>query len=146
MFRIMVLASTALALLAPVPAAAQGTATTTSAAPAVEPEEGITILFETGRSHLGRSQDARLDEAARLFRDGNPIVMIVTGNADTVGDASANLDLSISRARAVADGLMQRGIPIERLQVLGQGNSELPVVTEDEVPNAINRSARITWR
>lgn len=146
MFRILALASTSLALLGPVPAAAQGTVTTTTTAPAVEPEEGLTILFESGRSHIGRNQDSRLDEAARLFRDGNPIVMIVTGNADTVGDPSANLDLSIARARAVADGLVQRGIPIERLQVLGQGNSELPVVTNDEVSNASNRSARITWR
>jgi len=46
----------------------------------------------------------------------------------------------------VASGLVDRGIPIERLQVLGQGNSELPEATQDEVSNANNRSARITWR
>lgn len=111
-----------------------------------EPEEGITVLFPTGASVLRSDQQDQLDQAARLFRDGNPVVMIITGTADTVGDPSVNLDLSINRARAVADGLVARGIPIQRLQVLGQGNSELPVTTEDEVPNADNRSARITWR
>ena len=111
-----------------------------------EPEDGITVLFPTGASVLQSDQQDQLDQAARLFRDGNPVVMIITGTADTVGDPSVNLDLSINRARAVADGLVARGIPIERLQVLGQGNSELPVTTEDEVPNADNRSARITWR
>ena len=114
--------------------------------PAVEPDEGITILFETGRAELRNDQLDRLDRAARLFRDGNPIVMVITGTADTIGPPSSNLDLSIDRARAVARGLVARGIPIERLQILGQGNSELPVPTEDNVAKAENRSARITWR
>lgn len=126
-----------------VPAIAQQASDTPQS---VEPEEGITILFATGSSALKQDQQSQLDHASRLFRDGNPIVMIVTGTADTVGSPKANLDLSIRRARAVASGLVDRGIPIERLQVLGQGNSELPEATQDEVSNANNRSARITWR
>lgn len=125
------------------PAVAQQAAETPQS---VEPEDGITVLFATGSARLGRDQAQRLDRAARLFRDGNPVVMIITGTADTVGNPATNLDLSIDRARAVADGLVARGIPIERLQVLGQGNSELPVATDDEVSNADNRSAQITWR
>jgi outer membrane protein OmpA-like peptidoglycan-associated protein len=111
-----------------------------------EAGESITVLFLTGSARLQEEQHDQLDRVARLFRDGNPVVMVVTGTADTVGDPSSNLDLSIARARAVADGLVARGIPIERLQVLGRGNSELPVGTADEVPEARNRSARITWR
>lgn len=112
----------------------------------VEPAEGITILFPTGSARVNRDQDQLLDQAARLFRDGNPVVMVVTGSADTVGDPATNLDLSIDRARAVTAGLADRGIPVDRLQVLGQGNSELPVRTEDEISNEANRSAQITWR
>lgn len=108
--------------------------------------EDITILFATGSASVSREERAELDAAARLFRDGNPVVMILTGSADTVGDAATNLDLSIARARSVADGLVARGIPANRLQVLGQGNSELPLTTADEVPSAENRSVRITWR
>ena len=131
------------ALLLVAPVMAQQTSGTTEN---VEPEEGITILFTTGSSALRDEQQSQLDQASRLFRDGNPVVMIITGTADTVGSPMANLDLSIRRARAVASGLVDRGIPIERLQVLGQGNSELPEATQDEVSNANNRSARITWR
>ena len=132
-----------LAAFAVTPAAAQQTG---DDAPARAAEESVTVLFQTGQARLMPDQRGRLDRAARVFRDGNPVVMIITGSADTVGDPSINLDLSIARARAVADGLVARGIPIERLQVLGQGNSELPVSTDDEVPLVENRSARITWR
>ena len=131
------------AALAGAPAAGQQSGDDASAEAS---EESLTVLFRTGQARLRPDQRDQLDRAARVFRDGNPVVMIITGSADTVGDPSVNLDLSIERARAVADGLVARGIPIERLQVLGQGNSELPVTTGDEVPLAENRSARITWR
>ena len=113
---------------------------------AQDEEEGLTILFATGATTVSGVEAEKLDQAARLFRDGNPVVMIVEGSADTVGDPGTNLDLSIRRARVVADGLADRGIPLDRLQVLGQGNSDLPVTTDDEVSNEQNRSARITWR
>ena len=109
-------------------------------------QDDLRVYFPTGRAAIDAPQQDVLDQAARLFRDGNPIVMILTGNADTVGSPRSNLDLSIRRARAVADGLVDRGIPIERLQVLGRGNSELPVTTDTGVPNAENRSVVITWR
>ncbi len=113
----------------------------------VDPEqEGLRILFDLGTSGIRPDQREILDQASRLYRDGNPVVMIVTGSADTVGSASENLDLSIKRARVVADGLVARGIPIERLQVLGRGNSELPVPTPDGVANEDNRSVLINWR
>lgn len=113
----------------------------------VDPEqEGLRILFDLGAARIRADQNETLDQASRLFRDGNPVVMIVTGSADTTGNASSNLDLSIRRARSVADALVARGIPIERLQVLGRGNSELPVPTEDGVANEDNRTALINWR
>lgn len=107
---------------------------------------GLSILFDTGLSKIRPDQAVKLDQAARTFRAGNPIVMIVAGSADTVGDARENLDLSIRRARVVADGLVARGIPVDRLQILGRGVSELPVPTSEGVSNEANRSVSITWR
>ena len=99
--------------LAALPVHSQDTGTSDAA----EPEDSITVLFPMGSATLAADQSDQLDKASRLFRDGNPVVMVVTGTADTVGDPVSNLDLSISRARAVTAGLVQRGIPIERLQV-----------------------------
>lgn len=109
------------------------------------PDE-LRIYFDTGSSVIGEGQVATLEQGARLYREGSPLVMVVSGGADTVGAAKANLDLSIRRAQAVAVALSQRGIPIERLQVLGRGNSELLVDTGAGVDNAENRSVSITWR
>lgn len=120
-------------------------AATAGAQEAAAPE-GLKLYFDSGVASVRGDQEAVLDQAARLFRDGNPIVMIVSGSADTVGAAESNLDLSLQRARSVAFGLAERGIPIERLQVLGRGNSELPVPTGNDEANAENRSVMITWR
>ncbi len=111
-----------------------------------EEQDSLSILFATNSATLSAEGNAVLDQAARLFRDGNPIVMIVAGGADTVGQADYNLQLSVRRAEAVAQGLTDRGIPADRLQVLGRGTSELPVPTGDEVATPENRVVEISWR
>ncbi|PYE84101.1 OmpA family protein [Pseudoroseicyclus aestuarii] len=127
-------------------AAPVGAQTGPEDASAQAPDDSLAIFFRTGSARVDADQQQTLDQAARLFREGSPIVMIVSGGADTVGDATRNLDLSIRRAQQVADGLVARGIPAERLQVLGRGNSELPVETADGVDQRLNRQVEITWR
>lgn len=120
--------------------------TVTASNTATTAADSLQVQFASGKSTISADQSATLDQAARLFREGSPLVMIVAGSADTVGSAERNLDLSIRRAQAVAIALADRGIPIERLQVLGRGNSELAVATGSGVANAENRSVSITWR
>jgi len=117
-----------------------------TAAAAQDAPESLKIFFDTGSATIQSDQRETLDQAARLFRDGNPIVMIVAGVADTVGPADLNLALSLDRATTVADALADRGIPAGRLQVLGRGNSELEIETEVGVAEPGNRIAEITWR
>jgi len=113
---------------------------------AQEAQDSLKVYFESGSARVASAQATTLDQAARLFREGSPIVMILAGGADTVGLPENNLRLSLSRANAVADGLVARGIPVERLQVLGRGNSELKVPTGEEAPEAENRIVEISWR
>ena len=134
-------AALAAALGLALPAAAQQAETTGS-----DGEQWLQVYFETGSSRIASDQAATLDRAARTFREGDPFVMIVSGASDTVGDPAANLDLSIRRATAVAGALTDRGIPIERLQVLGRGESELEVETPEGVAEPANRVVEISWR
>ena len=117
-----------------------------STAIAQEAPESLKVYFDTGSASVGAEGAETLDQAARLFREGNPIVMIVAGVADTVGTPDFNLALSVARAESVVQGLTDRGIPVGRLQVVGRGNSELEVDTADDVAERENRIPEITWR
>jgi outer membrane protein OmpA-like peptidoglycan-associated protein len=113
---------------------------------AVQEQDSLKIYFSSGSSRIDPDQEATLDQAARLFREGSPFVMIAAGGADTVGAPDRNLALSIERAQSVVDALVARGIPVERLQVLGRGTTELAVDTRAGVASRENRVVEITWR
>ncbi len=106
----------------------------------------LVVLFDEGSSTL-RSQDkATLDRASRAYNEGKPIVMIVTGTSDRVGNPRMNLSLSQKRATAVLAALLDRGIPADRFQVLAKGETELPIPTKPGIAEARNRSVEISWR
>ncbi len=106
----------------------------------------LVVFFDKGSSTLRRKDRAILDRASRAYNEGRPIVMMLTGTSDRVGDAQANLALSQRRATAVLRGLLDRGIPADRFQVLAKGQTELPVPTNAGVPEVKNRRVEISWR
>jgi outer membrane protein OmpA-like peptidoglycan-associated protein len=108
--------------------------------------ESVVLHFDLGSATIRAQDEAMLDQASRLYRDGNPIVMIVAGSADTVGSPERNLALSQQRADAVLRALTARGIPVGRFQLVAKGETELAVATGDEVPEERNRRVEITWR
>ena len=113
---------------------------------AAQSDENLMVYFGVGSAAIAGEQAEVLDQAARLFREGSPLVMILSGGTDTLGPAALNLALSVERAEAVLDGLIARGIPVDRLQVAGRGETDLEVKTEDSVAEPRNRYVEITWR
>ena len=106
----------------------------------------LVIYFESGSSSLRPEDKAVLDRASRAYNEGKPIVMILTGSSDRVGNPQQNLTLSQRRATAVLTGLLNRGIPADRFQVLAKGETELAVPTGQGISEAQNRRVEITWR
>jgi OOP family OmpA-OmpF porin len=106
----------------------------------------LVLFFGTGSDALDEQNQAILDKASRLYREGRPIIMIVSGSTDSVGDPVQNLLLSQRRADAVARGLLARGIPAERTQILAKGETNPAVETPRGTPEAQNRRVEITWR
>jgi outer membrane protein OmpA-like peptidoglycan-associated protein len=129
----------------PADAAKTDTAAKTDAAPAAAPAP-LVVYFDVGSVTIRNEDKAVLDHASRAFNEGKPIVMILTGTADRTGDAGVNLDISERRAAAVLKGLIARGIPADRFQVLAKGETELPVPTNAGVAELQNRRVEITWR
>ena len=105
----------------------------------------LAIYFRPGSSELSAKDKAVLDHASRAYNEGKPIVMIVSGTSDRSGSPRANLTLSEKRATAVLNGLIGRGIPADRFQVLAKGETELPVPTARGVAESKNRRVEISW-
>ncbi len=140
-------ASCSRALLSLSAAAARAAEPATPPAPAAATAaDKLTILFAPASAGLSAAGDATLDKASRLYRTGNPIVMIVSGESDLTGRPAGNLTLSERRARVVLNGLVARGIPVERLQLLAAGTTEPAVKTAPGIAEPQNRRVDITWR
>jgi outer membrane protein OmpA-like peptidoglycan-associated protein len=116
------------------------------AQPALAAPAPLVVLFDVGSTTIRKEDKAVLDHASRAYSEGKPIVMILTGTADRTGSAEVNLELSQLRAQAVLKGLLARGIPADRFQVLAKGETELPVATNSGVAELQNRRVEITWR
>ena len=117
-----------------------------SAGPAPSAPSSLVLYFDPGSAAVRQQDVSLLDQASRLYRAGNPLVMVVTGSADTTGSPAANLRLSEQRANSVLQGLVARGIPIERFQVMAKGETDLVVPTPPNVSEERNRRVEITWR
>ena len=126
---------------APVTAPAPG-----GAAQGAEPAGKLVLLFGTGASTLDARNQAILDQASRLYREGRPIIMTVSGSSDAVGEPAQNLLLSQRRATAVVRGMIARGIPAERTEILAKGETNPAVPAQRGVPEPQNRRVEITWR
>ena len=106
--------------------------------------DAIDIYFEARSARIRPEYLVQLDHAARLYRDGQPILMTVAGGTDGTGSPQANIRLSQKRADAVFNGLVARGIPASRFQILAKGSTD-PAIPGDPT-DAHNRRAEITWK
>ena len=117
-----------------------------AASPAGKAPDSLSVYFDPGSATVNAENLRVLDQAARTYREGKPIIMVVSGGSDSTGSAAGNLRLSQTRADNVLQGLVSRGIPVERFQVLAKGETEPPVPTTEGTAEARNRRVEISWR
>ena len=101
------------------------------------------VYFNTGQSVLLPEGEATVSQAAANFKQGGTAVA-VRGHTDTVGNAEANLQLSLRRAASVKYALQSNGVPAAAIRSGGLGEEDLPIPTADQVPERLNRSVHIT--
>jgi len=126
----------------PAPSAANSSA----APPAPSTPSSLVLYFDPGGAAIRQKDVQLLDQASRLYRAGHPIVMIVTGGAGATGSPAENLNLSEQRANTVLQGLVSRGMPVERFQVMAKGETDLVAPTPPETSEERKRRVEITWR
>lgn len=109
-------------------------------------EVRLTLQFEPGTSTLTAESQSQLpgimEQAAG--RAGGEI--LVVGHTDRTGSPQANDVLSLQRAQAVRELLVQRGFDAALIEAAGRGEREPVVPTEANVDEPRNRRAEIIIR
>lgn len=88
------------------------------------------ITFQSGSARMAEESLPVIDELAGDLALCPEATVNVEGHTDSDGEDEANLALSVSRAEAVVDALILRGIGPERLYAIGYGES-LPVASNE---------------
>ena len=115
--------------------------------PPMIPEEAMyLVFFNWDSTELSSGALNVLDAIATEVAKNMPSEVVVSGHADTSGDASYNEKLAFKRANAVRDALVKRGVPEDILTVEGHGENELLVETLDNVREPANRRANISFK
>ncbi len=111
-----------------------------------QPPERFTLQFEPGTSQLTAESKALLATVIERARTRPGGELIVTGHTDRQGAADANDRLSLERANAIRDLLIEGGFQSDLVEAVGRGEREPVVPTEDDVVEPRNRRAEIVVR
>jgi len=98
------------------------------------------INFElNGASIKGDLSFEILDQISQVLKSNPQLKIKIEGHTDSSGAADYNLQLSDSRAKAVLDALLKRGIASARLQAIGYGESRPISSNSSKEGRATNR-------
>ena len=106
--------------------------------PKAQPEPFV-VFFAFDSSVLSAEAENTINAAVAAAQDAGMSEFSVTGHADRSGSEDYNNRLSISRANAVQDALVARGVAAGAVSVAGRGESDPAVPTADGVAEQANR-------
>jgi len=110
------------------------------------PPAQFTLYFIEGKDEFTDESKRAFDSVfAEIAKRPVPDVLVI-GHTDTVGTDAFNDVLSKQRGEVVRKALLQRGIQIENVVVVGRGKREPIVPTSDNVAEARNRRVEILVR
>ena len=101
------------------------------------------IYFDFDKSELSSISKKEIKKFLEKYENVISKFLIV-GHTDTKGTKEYNYKLSIERANVVKNLLTDLGIKVEDIKVLGKGEIDLNIKTNDEVPHPANRRAEIS--
>jgi outer membrane protein OmpA-like peptidoglycan-associated protein len=90
--------------------------------------------FAFGRTDLNPEAKEYLDDLYALLQKNSEYNIEVIGHTDNVGKPMVNYKLSAARAEAVADYLIQKGLPKDRVRSKGMGDTQ-PLAPNDSEEN-----------
>ena len=90
-----------------------------------------TIYFDFDKYNVRKDQQANIDANAALFNstEAKGFSIKVEGNCDEFGTDEYNYALGLKRAKSVKDGLVAKGMVVDRITVVSYGESN-PACTD----------------
>jgi type IX secretion system PorP/SprF family membrane protein len=100
--------------------------------------------FEFNSSTLDKETTDYLDELAQALTDNPELKIKLVGHTDNVGSEKFNQRLSINRAQALKNYLVEKGVDSERVTADGKGMKEPLNNNETDEDRAKNRRVELT--
>jgi OOP family OmpA-OmpF porin len=101
------------------------------------------IYFDFDKSELSSISKKEIKKFLEKYENVISKFLIV-GHTDTKGTKEYNYKLSIERAEVIKNLLIDLGIKEQNIKILGKGEIDLNIKTNDEVPHPANRRAEIS--
>ena len=98
------------------------------------------ILFDYKEYKLGKRAYNQLEQVAQYLKQNEKLNLQIVGHTCDIGSRQYNQELSMKRARSVAEFLKSQGVTSSRLKIIGEGE------TDPLVPNSTDSNRRINRR
>lgn len=108
------------------------------------------ILYDFNKATLRPESMAVLDSLATILEDNPKLIVQMSAHTDSIGSDKYNLDLSQRRAQSCVDYLITKGIPADRMQAKGYGETRpiapnsLPDGKDNPAGRQLNRRTEFT--
>ncbi len=105
--------------------------------------QSFMVFFDWDSAKLNPQATGVVGQAAAAYKTKGGARINATGHTDTSGTEAYNMALSLRRANAVKDALVQQGVPATAISVVGRGQQGLLVQTGPNVREPQNRRVEI---
>jgi peptidoglycan-associated lipoprotein len=102
---------------------------------------GNKVYFTFDKSHISKEAKSILIKQAKWLKDNPATSVVIEGHSDEIGTSEYNIALSLKRAKAVKNFLVEKGINESRLNITSYGKSMLENLAHTKEANRLNRRA-----
>jgi outer membrane protein OmpA-like peptidoglycan-associated protein len=102
------------------------------------------ITFPSGNANIDQSFLSVLDSVVLVLQEFNKTLIVVAGHTDSSGSDALNQSLSERRAQSVSTYLNNAGVIIDRIEVVGFGETQPVASNNTKAGKELNRRVEIT--
>lgn len=103
------------------------------------------IYFDFNKASFKKDSYDELNKLERLLNENPDLVVEISGHTDNIGGTAYNKYLSMRRAQAVVDYVVQKGISKARVFAKGHGE-ERPIATNDDEQDGRAMNRRVEFK